>query len=262
MLRFQVAGFPLRVHRRLEVPFAEWQALLPADVSVRLTPSQNQAVPEIGPHERRQIEANIQEGFTHIVTVPYRRIAELVTWLDLNCRVTRLAIRDAVTADWDAVQAALDQAIAFEQRWCSVVRPPDLHHPLLLPPIAFVPVKDLRDFWRQCNCYGDTAMLDAANSAIQKFRGVHRKSEGGLAAFWQDSGDRRFVIDPARHARAPAERAGVRRFRFCYEVPNGFHYDVTHRSEGRFTLNTPEGPHAGIVRANVDPWGSTRGIHR
>src|SRR6266478_3304401 len=121
MLRFQVVGFPLRVHRRLADSFAAWQAGLPADVTVRLAPSQNEALPEIGPHERRQIEGNVQDGFIHILGVPHRKLRELVSWFQLDCRVTRLTIQDAVTAAWEEVHTALDQAILFEQRWCSVV---------------------------------------------------------------------------------------------------------------------------------------------
>ena len=260
-MRLQVVGLPQRAHRRIEGEFRAWAAGLGPDVEIRPAPSLNETVPQVGVQERRLIEAHIQEGFAHIVAVPYRAIGELQTWFELDCRVTRLAIRDAVTVGWDDFRAALIKAISFEQQWCTALKPTDLNHALLLPPISFVPARDLQGFWRQCDCYND-ARLNAASNLLERFGREHRKSQAGVGAFWLDTGGRRFIVDRARHARTAEERVGRRLFRFCYEVPHGFHYDVTHETNPRFNLITTERTHVGITRANVDSWGSVRAVHR
>jgi hypothetical protein len=74
-----------------------------------------------------------------------------------------------------------------------------------------------------------------------------------------DGSGRQFRFDPARHALSPQERAKERRFRFCFEVPSGFHCDVEHQSGGEFSLKDHLGALFQKIRhANVDPWGSVR----
>lgn len=149
-------------------------------------------------------------------------------------------------------------AVQFERRWCDVVKPRDMNHALLLPPPSFEPARTLHDFWRKCDCYGDASQLTGANNILQSVRANHRRSLSGMGSYWVDEKHRKFTIDRAGHARTTEDRQQLRRFRFCYEVLPGFHYDVVHVRGERFSLNGLQRLHTNIMRGNVDPWGSVR----
>ena len=259
LLRVQLVGLPLNVHRRLKPDFDAWYTLVQQEVSIRLAPSLSETSPEIGPRELKQVECNVQEGFTHIAVGPVRGWKELRKRFLFDCRLIKLRLPDDfLQLNWSRLKDALVAAVEFERRWRDVVKPGDMNHPLLLPPPSFEPAQDLRDFWQKCDCYGDTSQLTRVNNVLQKVKAVHRRSLHGMGSYWVDEKDRKFSIDRAGHARTIGERQGLRRFRFCYEVLPGFHYDVVHVRGERFSLKGLEGVHVNIMRGNVDSWGSVR----
>jgi hypothetical protein len=59
------------------------------------------------------------------------------------------------------------------------------------------------------------------------------------------------------HGRSAADRAGSKAFRFCYEVPLGFHYDVTDDAGRTFSIQIDGKPQK-VTHCNVTPWGHVR----
>lgn len=261
MLHLQVVGFPGRTYHRLQISLAGLADDLSPRAAVRFSPSLHKHMPQVATAERKQIRRNIQDGFTHIAAPPCRDFSSLYNEFQFDCRIIRLNIVDIIRSDWDEVRTALLSALDFEERWSSAIRPMDLHSPLLLPPPSFNPIKPLAGFWKNCDCYRDTSKINTANDLIQAVRSQHRRGKTGLAGHWVDSGSRQFVGATAMHARTPEERVGMKRYRFCYEIPSGFHFDVTHESGRRFTvLGHNRQEHRNVTRANIDSWGSIRNI--
>ena len=260
MLRVQIAGLPARLYEQWKTSLNGWKADLPGDISVRVIPSGNTRYPLYTKHEFGRICEAIEEGYVHIIAFEGRNARDLSSSLKYDCRVTIAPVDTNVRiAGLTDILAVLETAIDFERRWCRTIRPQDLHNPLFLPPLCFSLSKGLNNHWKLSDCYRDTVQLGAAHDALKAVIASHRQNEPGAARFWQDSRQREFRNALALHGLAPAERQGRRRFRFCFEVLAGFHYDVVHNSRASFDLidfrNTR---HERLRRANVDPWGTVR----
>ena len=259
MLRVQLVGMPLRVHRRLSVELGDFASRLRPEILLRLVPSSSQSLPDIGRPELEVVRQNIQEGYTHIAVVPSRAQKEVLREFRFDCRVILLDLPgDFIRLPWDVFENCLRVAFDFELRWCDAIRPSDVRSPLLLPEVSFVPEREVVDFWRHCDCYRDASRLTRANNLLQAVRGAHRRSKAGVGAYWVDAGRRQFIVDPSYHATSREERRGLLRFRFCYQVPAGFHYDVTHELGERFSIRGRGEFHDRVLRVNADPWGSIR----
>ncbi len=257
-MKLQIVGLPLAAHRRMEAELRAWIESQRPQHDVRPTPSKDRSKPVIDQAEIRDIMASVQEGFVHPMVVPTRWHPSLRVFR-YDCRLAFLQIDgDFEVLEWGALRQALDACIGFEVRWANVIQPPDLRHPLLLPPPCFSPVPAVGDFWRLCDTYGNTATIGEAHDTIQKVIATHRRQQGGIGSYWEDHRSRRFVPDHSGHGLTPEERAGNRRFRFCFEVPRGFHYDVTHTRGCRFEFFDSERNHHLTERAKVDPWGRVR----
>jgi hypothetical protein len=85
----------------------------------------------------------------------------------------------------------------------------------------------------------------------------HRRRDRQDHWYWLDDRSRRYQIDLARHGLSQADRAGVKSYRFCFEVPPGFHYDVTHDYEREFTMDI-DGRFQQVSHCNVTPWSHVR----
>jgi len=66
-----------------------------------------------------------------------------------------------------------------------------------------------------------------------------------------------YAFDPARHGRSGADRQNRKSYRFCYEIPAGFHYDVTDDSGKPFKIEIDGRLHT-LTHCNVTPWGVVR----
>lgn len=259
----QVVGMPLRTHWRLKSHSEIWVSALPASYSVRFLPSLDQDLPRIGARELSMVESSVREGYAHIAIVPTKDWTAVNKEFRLDCRVIRLDLRwDFKSLSWDEFQGALETVLEFEERWCNTVRPRDVNSALLLPPPSFELASELSDIWTKCDCYRDIREITVANNLLQGMSSRHRRSRGGVGPFWMDEAKRIFIVDRGGHARTPDERAGSPRYRFCFELPPGFHYDVTHEARGRFSLTGKDLLYTSIRRANVDPWGLVRNVER
>lgn len=257
MIRLQFVGMPRAQYRRLQSNLRRWSDSLGEDTLIRPAPSYRERRPEIGERELAQIDSNIQEGFIHLLCVPSRDARFIERSLRFDCRVVRLEIPgDLGRLDWSTLRSALEKAISYEKEWCCSVRPSSPAHPLLLPSVSFDSHRSLKGMWKECDCHRDNRLLRHAARQVERFRQLHKKSyRGGF--YWLDMNGRRFSIDRGHHGRSPAERVGRRRFRYCFEVPPGFHFDVTSEAGGEFSIVGSEGRYR-VHRANVDPWGSVR----
>jgi hypothetical protein len=260
MIKLQVVGMPLKTHRRLRPEFDKWVPTVAQDLSVRLLPSSHETIPRIDSSEFHQIQSNIQDGFVHIAIVPSRNQRDAQIRFRFDCRVINLNLSsDCQHITWQEFQDAISESLIYEKKWCTIARPNDTNHPLLLPRPSFEPELSVGDFWRQCDCYREAALLLEANNALQRVKSLHKRIPHGQSSFWEDSRRREFRVDPSRHGLAPEQRRGLKKFRFCFEVPRGFHYDVVHASGARFSLTgREEQVYRDINRANVDPWGTVR----
>lgn len=251
-LKLQLAGLPLSAHRRVKADLDGWAASLP--VSLRLAPSQKSRMPAVGKEEFAQICANVQDGFVHIAAVPSRDVGPLAKKFSFSCRVVRLSLDDPVRVTSHALIAQLTKVIEFESQWMEGVRPRDLGSPLILPCGHFVPSSVVQRFWSSCDCYWRSDALEAAKAIIGQVRQLHSRSSKGISRYWVDSQGLCFHRATAFHGRSLEERRGLKRFRFCFEVPPGFHFDVCRTDARPFTL----ADRSEMERANIDPWGFVR----
>jgi len=160
--------------------------------------------------------------------------------------------------EWQPLEEALREFLNFENRWNETVRLKDVNHPLLLPPPSFKAHSTIQNYWKECDVYWETRKLTRVNNAIQGVEARHRKTDN-FPPYWLDSAKKHFQKDPYPHAMTPEERQGRQRFRFCFPIPAGFHFDVKHQTSQSFWL-TDHNKMAHNIRgyANVDPWGRIR----
>ena len=159
------------------------------------------------------------------------------------------------TPDPGPFWARLIGELAEEEDWSSRVKPADMGSPLLLPEGSFTVAIGHRDLWRHARSYGDPANIVGAQKAIRAFSRDYLKKDGHYK--WIDDRDLVFGRDGPRHADAPFPRA----WKFSYRLPDGFHYDVKHREERKFSITDARGKtHALPVKGyiNMDPHGYVR----
>lgn len=256
-IKIQVVAFPGTPYRRLRPELEKFQAGgLPENLALRFVQSRNDYIAEIGAREVNEIAENVQAGYVHIAAFPTRDMPALRPF-ELDCRVIKLVVSPNFrTLTADEVGQAVLQATDYEERWCQVVRPDDWHHPLCLPRPSFGVHADIHDYWKTCDCYKETSKLTTANDVLQKVISRHRGSQKGEGTYWVDTHSRRFKVDRALHGMTAAQRNGRKSFRFAWEVPMGFHYDVRHTDEGKkFSIQAAAMHHHGCIRANVNCWG-------
>jgi len=258
VMNAQFAGLPLNAYRKLQRDFDSWSETLVPSISFRACPLLSEHTPYILPGDIKNIENNAREGFVHIALFRCRDWEQVKDRFRFDCRVTLLELPGhPYGISWPMVEDALAKFLDFENRWCETVRPRDTNHPLLLPPPSFKPAREVGNYWKDCDVYQRNEGLTKANNSLQAVQSLHRKPSGS-GACWRDVDGRRFHPAQHRHALTPAERAGVERFRFCFRVPGGFHFDVDHHRNQAFLLHDIAGNAHKVLRANVDPWGSIR----
>jgi hypothetical protein len=265
MLRLQLAGLPLKTYRRLRPNLERWAADRQSEVQLRISPSNDEYQPRL---QLADIEKNIEDGFIHIAVVLTRETRELLRQQRYRCRTTLLEPQQRpLDVTWNEFQSLLTAAFRFERRWCKAVGPSDLSHPLLLPNVSFEPAVDLNGFWSHCDCYGMTTLLTTAHNFVGRFTSIHRR-RSDTGPYWLDRSGRAFRVDRSLHGRSARERSGRKLYRFCFELPPGFHYDVTGDHGGAFVIDgsdMSEGDvarHFDVARANVTPFGHLTSLHR
>jgi hypothetical protein len=127
---------------------------------------------------------------------------------------------------------------------------------LLLPPSVFSTTRNTDRFWDRCDVYSEERIPEAAE-LLDVVENEHRRPDGNGNRSWIDARKWRYRIDPSKHGLSAADRAKTKGYRFCYEVPPGFHYDVT-EDAGRTFIMQIDGKAQKVAHCNVTPWGHVR----
>ena len=151
-----------------------------------------------------------------------------------------------------AFTQAIDEVLKFEEQWRSRLQP-SVNSPLLLPQTAFSAHPSVKDTWkrvRTVNSLHDT--IEAVEHSISRFSQYHRRNR-----VWCDSRELAFSRCAYHgHHDLPAWR----RQKFTFHFPDGFHFDVKHVRDHRFSVYDQEGVPKQFIRyTNVDPHGFLRG---
>jgi hypothetical protein len=98
--------------------------------------------------------------------------------------------------------------------------------------------------------------LFGAAKAVREFERIYLRKEEYYQ--WIDDRDLLFGRNGPRHAEAPFPRG----WKFSYRLPDGFHYDIKHLEERKFSITDVAGTlHTTAAKGyiNMDPHGYVRG---
>jgi len=256
-VKVHLFGLPLSTHRRLKEESGDWTDAVPAPHVFRATPISTNSHAAFTEGELRSLVTGVAEGFTHIV-IPANRDWKIVqSRFQFDCRVHIVRLWEPLKdITWALLKEHLHAAAKLDQIWLGKLCPTDLRHPLLLPPKVFSTTRDTHQYWRRCDVYSEERIPEAEEllSIVER---EHRKPDGSGARSWIDKRNWRYRIDPSKHGLSAAHRAGRKLYRFCYEVPEGFHYDVTDDAGRAFIVHI-DGKAETLTHCNVTPWGHIR----
>ena len=256
-MKVHLFGLPISAHIRLKDESRNWSDAVTAPHEFRSTPILSNEIGRVSQSEIAEVASAMGEGFNHIVLPGLRNWKKLYSRLQFDGRihVSRLPepIRDIT---WPVLRQHLREIVAMDEIWLAKLSPKDLRHALLLPPPVFVTNRHTADYWRRCDVYSE-ALVPTAERLIEVVEAQHRCPDGQGIRSWLDGRNRRYRIDPARHARSQADRAGMKSYRFCFEIPAGFHYDVTDDAGRAFVIEI-DGRNHTVDHCNVTPWGKVR----
>jgi len=256
-MKIHLFGLPLSIHRRLKEESSNWQEALPPGHGFRATPSFSNSVGQFSESELGELVHAVGEGFTHIVIPATRDWQEIKRRLQFDCRIHLARLRQPLRdLTWPILQENLHTVAKMDEAWLDKLSPKDLRHALLLPPTVFATNKTTFEYWLRCDVYS-TERFESAEELLAAVESHHRRPDGQRAWSWLDSRNRRYRIDLSRHGRSHSDRAQRKAFRFCYEIPPGFHYDVTEDSGRPFKINI-DGRSVTLTHCNVTPWGYVR----
>jgi len=255
-MKVHLFGLPMRIHRRLKEESSNWQQAVPAPHAFRPTPISSNSF-DISASELDELVKAVSEGFTHIVIPGNRDWQEIKRRLQFDCRIHLAKLREPIRdLKWPILQKSLHAVAQMDEVWLKRLSPTDLRHPLLLPPPVFATNRQTAEYWRHCDVYTQER-FPSAERLLGEVKKHHWRPDKQRDWSWLDSANRRYRIDPSRHGLSQTDRAGAKSYRFCFEIPAGFHYDVTHDSAR--TLNIPIDGRTQIVdHCNVTPWGNVR----
>lgn len=256
-MKIHLFGLPISLHRRLKEESSDWADAVPDCHEFRTTPI---AANEMGPFTATELDElfkGVGDGFTHIVIPASRNWDMIHKRLQFDCRIHIARLRQPLRdLTWAILKDALHSIATMDEVWLDKFCPKDLRHALLLPPRVFATNRDTAEYWWHCDTYS-TERFAVAEKLLEDVERHHRRPDGQGGRSWLDSRNRRYRFDPARHARSPADRANRKSYRFCYEIPAGFHYDVTDDGGRPFKIGI-DGRSCTLTRCNVTPWGVVR----
>jgi hypothetical protein len=230
---------------------------VPAGHEFRATPILSNDLGPFTPTELDELSDGVSDGFTHIVIPASRNWDVIRKRLQFDCRVHIARLRQPLRdLTWEILKDALHAVAAMDEVWLDKFCPRDLRHALLLPPPVFATNRDTDEYWRHCDTYSPDRFA-AAEKLLANVERHHRRPDGQGGRSWLDAGNRRYRFDPARHGRSGVERQNRKSYRFCCEIPTGFHYDVTDDSGKSFKLEI-DGRLCTLTHCNITPWGVVR----
>lgn len=256
-MKFHLFGLPLNTHRRLKQESSNWRDAVPSAHSFRATPIFSNAIGPATESELSELINGVNEGFTHIIIPANRDWGDIEKRLRFDCRVHSVKLRQPLKdLTWSILRENLQRIASMDEEWIERVSPKDLRHALLLPPPVFATNSRTANYWKRCDVYKIENIAGAEQLLVEVER-EHRRPDNGGARSWLDDCRRRYRFDPSRHGLSPADRARMKSFRFCFEIPAGFHYDMTDDLGRGFELNINGKIHR-LAHCNVTPWGQIR----
>lgn len=256
-MRVHLFGLPISTHIRLKAESRDWQDAVPAPHEFRSTPTLTNELTQISESEINELSKAIGEGFNHIVLVGVRKWQKVYSRLLFDGRIHVARLRDPIRdLTWPILQQQLHAVVALDEVWLRRLSPSDLKHPLLLPPSTFETNRATAEYWRHCDVYSQDRFA-GAEQLLATVEKQHWRPDEQNGRSWLDSRRRRYRIDPARHGRSKADRAGVKSYRFCFEIPAGFHFDVTDDLGKSFSIEI-DGTTQTLTHCNITPWGNVR----
>ena len=256
-MKIHLFGLPLSIHRRLKEESAGWTEAVPDGHEFRATPISSNEMGPITKAELDELFKSVGEGFTHIVIPANRNWDAIRKGLQFDCRIHLARLRQRLRdLTWQILKDSLHSIAGMDEVWLDKFCPKDLRHALLLPPPVFATNRETAEYWRHCDAYS-ADRFRSAEKLLENVERHHRRPDGQGSRSWLDSRNRRYRFDPARHGRSDADRQKRKSYRFCYEIPVGFHYDVTDDS-GRSFMIEIDGRSYTLTHCNVTPWGDVR----
>jgi hypothetical protein len=256
-VKVHLFGLPVSTHRRLKDESEGWTDAVPDPHLFRASPISTNSYSPFTEGELRDLAAAVGDGFTHIV-IPGSRDWKIVqARFQFDCRVHIARLREPLKdITWALLKESLHAATRLDEEWLGKLSPADLRHPLLLPPDVFSTTRNTHRYWHRCDVYS-TGQIPEAEELLSIVDREHRKPDSSGNRSWIDSRKWRYRIDPSKHGLSSVDRAGGKVYRFCYEVPPGFHYDVTDDSGKTFIIQI-DGKSQKLKHCNVTPWGRVR----
>lgn len=251
-----IAGLPLEIDRRIQSALKHGSHFAP-DWQIQWIRS-NSRMPGLAPSQldgAAQAASNL--GGAHLLIFRGRERQEETLANDKLGRYFRLRWLDRlllklIPHQIDEFLQHIESVLVEEIEWIKTVKPTDESRCLLLPECAFSAAADVRHLW--------TA---ATEPGIERIRLAARVSERFATTHWRgprawiDSDGRVFDHRGARHGVAPFPRA----WKFSYQVPTGFHFDVTSRDSRGVSLRAFDGHRHSVSSSghiNIDPHGYVR----
>ena len=152
----------------------------------------------------------------------------------------------------DAYTQMIENHLDFERKWRNELRPQGVDAAGILPEKSFSP-KKYKDMWsRMRSVRLNKDDVERVSTLVRGFRETHY-----FKGRWEDSRGLRFKVATDRHGLNPPCGS----FKFTFQLPDGFHYDVSGESARRgFTIEDSEGQLRQFRHyTNIDPHGSIRG---
>jgi len=256
-MKIHLFGLPKSAHIRLRDESRGWVGAVPTPHEFRSTPILSNELGLVSKSELEELAKALGEGFTHLVLAGVREWKKVYFHLQFDCRihVARLPepIRDLT---WPLLQQYLHAVVSMDERWLLDISPTDLRHALLLPPTVFATNRDTAGYWRHCDVYAE-ALFARAEQLLAEVERHHRRPDAQGVRSWLDNRNKRYRIAQARHGRSLADRARMKSYRFCFEIPAGFHYDVCDDSGRSFAIDI-DGRRQTVTHFNVTSWGNVR----
>jgi len=256
-MKVHLFGLPLSTHRRLKQDSDGWQNAVPEPHLFRATPISTNEYATFTKGELQDLAGAVAEGFTHIVIPASRDWKLLQSRFQFDCRVHIARLWEPLKSiTWGLLKERLHAATKLDELWLEKFCPTDVRHPLLLPPSVFSTTRDTHRYWHRCDVYSEDAIPEAEEllGIVEK---EHRRPDGNGSRSWIDGRKWRYRIDPSKHGLSAADRAKSKAYRFCFEVPPGFHYDVTDETGRTFSILIDGKPQR-VAHCNVTPWGYVR----
>ena len=256
-MKVHLVGLPLSTHRRLKIESNNWKDAVPSPHLFRSSPISTNAFDSFTEGEIKDVTAAIGEGFTHIVIPANRDWKVIQQRFQFDCRIHLARLWEPLKdITWELLKERLHAVTNLDEIWLEKLSPKDLKHSLLLPPTIFSTMHKTHSYWKICDIYSEDRM-SAAEQLLHVVEKEHWRSDRNGHRSWIDERKRRYRIDPSKHGRSVADRSQLNSYRFCFEIPPGFHYDVTEDNQRAFRMEIDGNPQT-ISHCNVTPWGHVR----